>query len=259
MISSLAEIWRFRQLLRSLTVRNLKVKYQRSVLGFIWTLLNPLFTVALLVLVFGWLVRIPVNSYWAFLLSGYFVWNFVLQTLLGATWVLAEHSGLRRSVAFPSEVLILAATGSRLVEYAVETGVALVLLAAFHHHSVPSAWLFLPLLVVLQVLVTLGLVLPISALALFYTDLQHAMPVVTTMLFYVSPVFYPAELVPEAARTVYFLNPFAGLLTLFHVVLYEGRVPPPSLVAIVASVAVLLASLGYGVFSRYKPYLAEIA
>ena len=54
------------------------------------------------------------------------------------------------------------------------------------------------------------------------------MPVVTTMLFYVSPVFYPAELVPEAARTVYFLNPFAGLLTLFHVVLYEGRVPPPS-------------------------------
>lgn len=259
MISSLVEIWRFRQLLRSLTVRNLKVKYQRSVLGFVWTLLNPLFTVALLVLVFGWMVRIPVESYWAFLLSGYFVWNFVLQTLLGATWVLAEHSGLRRSVAFPGEILILAAAASRLVEYAVEMGVALVLLAAFHHHSVPAAWLFLPVLVVLQVLVTLGLVLPISALALFYNDLQHAMPVVTAMLFYVSPVFYPADLVPEVARTLYFLNPFAGLLTLFHVVLYEGRVPPASLVALVALAAVLLLSLGYGVFSRYKPYLAEIA
>ncbi|HZN96516.1 MAG TPA: hypothetical protein VFB61_02195, partial [Gemmatimonadales bacterium] len=79
--SRLGRLWRFRELLRSLVIRNLKVKYQRSLLGFVWTMLNPLLTVGILVLVFSHVVRIPLPDYWAFVLSGYFVWNCVLQTL----------------------------------------------------------------------------------------------------------------------------------------------------------------------------------
>ena len=88
----LRRVWRYRELLHSLVVRNLKVKYQRSLLGFVWTLVNPLLTVAILVVVFSHVVRIQVPHYWAFLLSGYFVWNFMLQTLNTGTWIFAEHS-----------------------------------------------------------------------------------------------------------------------------------------------------------------------
>jgi len=108
-------VWRYRELLHSLVVRNLKVKYQRSLLGFVWTLVNPLFTVAVLGVVFSHVVRIPLPHYWAFLLSGYFVWNFMLQTLNTGTYIFAEHSRLTRSVAFPSEILVFGAAGSRLI------------------------------------------------------------------------------------------------------------------------------------------------
>lgn len=252
------ELWRYREMLRNLAVRNLKVKYQRSVLGFVWTLLNPLLTVGILIAIFTTVVRIPIPHYWAFLLSGYFVWNFVQQMLSTGTYVIAEHGPLRRSVAFPSEVLVLGATLSRLVEFGVEMLLALVVLVAFHHGGVPASFVVLPVLLVLQVLLALGLVLPVAALAVFYHDVQHAIPAVLLTLFYVSPVFYPAQLVPEAVRHLYFLNPVAGLLTLYHTVLYEAAFPSPGALAATAAVCAGIFAGGYAVFSRYKAVFAEV-
>jgi lipopolysaccharide transport system permease protein len=253
-----AEVWQARELLRSLAARNLKVKYQRSALGFLWTLLNPLLTLSVLSAVFTHVVKIKVPDYWAFLLSGYFVWNYLLQMLSTATYVLAEHAGLRRSVAFPSEVLVLSAAASRLVEFVVELALVLAVLLALHHQGLPASFALLPLLVALQILLSLGLVMPLAILSVFYNDVQHAMPVVLMVLFYASPVFYPARLVPEGVRRLYLLNPIAGLLTLYHEVLYEGRFPSAILLAGVTGASVLLFFTGYAIFNRYKTVLAEI-
>jgi lipopolysaccharide transport system permease protein len=256
--STLREVWRYRELLRGLIVRNLKVKYQRSMLGFIWTLLNPLLTIAVLTVVFTYFIKIRVDHYWAFVFSGYFVWNFMLQMLSSATYILAEHAPLRRSVAFPSEVLVLATAASRLVEFAVEMVIAVLLLIVLHHGDVPPSFVLLPLLIAIQVLLAIGLALPISTLSVFYSDVQHAMPILLLMLFYLSPVFYPASLVPDSLRPFYFLNPVAGLLTLFHDVLYAGQWPSFSMLAGVTSAALGLCVIGYLIFNRYKVLFAEI-
>lgn len=256
--TSWTEVWRARDLLRSLAARNLKVKYQRSALGFLWTLLNPLLTLAVLTAVFTHVVKVQVPDYWAFLLSGYFVWSYLLQMLSTATYTLAEHAGLRRSVAFPSEVLVLSAAASRLVEFAIELALVLTALLVLHHSTVPASFSLLPLLVVLQVLLALGLALSLSVLAAFYNDVQHALPVFLMVLFYASPVFYPARLVPPGIRQIYLLNPIAGLLTLYQEVLYEGRFPSLTLLGGVTAASVLLFILGYAVFNRYKAILAEI-
>jgi lipopolysaccharide transport system permease protein len=256
--SRLRDVWRYRELLRSLVVRNLKVKYQRSMLGFVWTLLNPLLTIAVLTMVFTYVIKIRVPEYWAFVFSGYFVWNFILQMLSSATYILAEHASLRRSVAFPSEVLIIATAASRLVEFAVEMAIAVLLLILFHHHGVPSSFLLLPWLIVVQVLLAAGLAMPIATLAVFYSDVQHAIPIVLLMLFYLSPVFYPATLVPDSIRPLYFLNPIAGLLTLYHDALYSGHWPSGALLAGVSLAAVGLCAVGYAIFNRYKGLFAEI-
>lgn len=253
-----SELWRYRELLRRLTLRNLKVKYQRSALGFAWTLLNPLLTVGVLVAVFSHIVRIDVADYWAFLLSGYFVWNFLAQMLNTGSYVFAEHAALRRSVAFPGEILILGAAASRLVEFAVELAIALAALVLLHHHGVPASFALLPLLVVLQLLLALGLVMPLATLAVFYTDVQHALPIVLMLLFYLSPVFYPATLVPEGFQAIYLLNPIASLLTLYHAVLYDGQFPPAMLLAGTTAAALGLFLLGYALFRRYQPVLAEL-
>jgi lipopolysaccharide transport system permease protein len=254
----LRRLWRFRELLRGLIIRNLKVKYQRSLLGFVWTLLNPLLTVAILVLVFSHVVRIPLPDYWAFVLSGYFVWNCLLQTLNTGTYIFAEHSRLTRSVAFPSEILVFGAVGSRLLEFLAEIALIMVMLAAFHHGHVPASFALLPVLLVIQVLLVIGLALPIATLSVFYYDVQHALPIALTTLFYLSPVFYPAEMVPEAARHFYFLNPVAGLLTLYHEILYSGQMPPLSLLYGMIVAAVAIYAIGYAIFNRYASVFAEI-
>jgi ABC-type polysaccharide/polyol phosphate export permease len=256
--SRLAHVWRSRELLRELVIRNLKVKYQRSLLGVVWTFLNPLMTVGILVLVFSHVVRIPLTHYWAFVLSGYFVWNCILQTLNTGTYIFAEHSRLTRSVAFPSEILVFGAVGSRLLEFLAEMTLVLILLIAFHHDRVPASFALFPLALVIQLLLVIGLALPIATLSVFYYDVQHALPIALTTRFYLSPVFYPAQMVPEAARPLYFLNPLAGLLTLYHEILYAGRMPSLTLLFGMMTGALLIYLIGYAIFSRYADVFPEI-
>jgi lipopolysaccharide transport system permease protein len=252
------QVWRYRELLRGLIIRNLKVKYQRSLLGFVWTLVNPLLTVAILAVVFSHVVRIRLPDYWAFLLSGYFVWNFTLQTLNTGTWIFAEHSRLTRSVAFPSEILVFSAAGSRLIEFAAEISLVLLALAVMHHHGVPASYALVPLLVLIQVVLAIGLALPIATLSVFYHDVYHALPIALASLFYLSPVFYPASMVPASVRTLYFANPMAGLLTLYHDVVYAGHMPSVALLGGTLLQAVLVFVLGYGIFHRYSSVFAEV-
>jgi len=129
----------------------------------------------------------------------------------------------------------------------------------FHLKTVPPAFLLLPVLIVLQVLIAVGLSMIVATLAVFYRDAEHALPVVFLVLFYLSPVFYPASLVPAFARVFYLANPIAGLLTLYHAVLYRGELPPADLVTWVAVAAVGLYALGYAVFNRGKAASVEIA
>lgn len=252
------QVWRFRELLRGLVVRNLKVKYQRSLLGFVWTLVNPLMTVSILVIVFSHVVRIRIPDYWAFLLSGYFAWNFMLQTLTTGTWIFAEHSRLTRSVAFPSEILVFSAAASRLLEFVAEISLVLAVLVLVHHHGVPASYVLLPLLILFQFVIAIGLLLPIATLSVFYHDVYHALPIALTSLFYLSPVFYPASMVPESARLVYFVNPIAGLLTLYHEVLYRGHWPSLTLFGATAVQAVIVYAIGYAIFHRYATVFAEV-
>lgn len=252
------EIWRFRELLRRLVVRNLKVRYQRSTLGFAWTLLNPLFTIVILVTVFGYIVRLEVPHYWAFLVSGYFAWVFVLHTLGNAAYIIPEHASVAKNVPVPGDLFVLGAVASRVIEFAAELLLVVVVLAVFHHHAVPASFVLLPVLVVLLVMLTLGLAMPAAALSVFFRDVQHALPVALTMLVYVSPVFYPATMVPKALAPLYLLNPLAGILTLFHTVLYEGRFPSIEHLGLVTLVSFLIYAAGYLTFRRCRDLFAEI-
>lgn len=251
-------IWRHRELLRSLVVRNFKLKYKRSVLGFLWTFLNPLFMVAVLVIVFTYVVRIPLPNYWAFLLSGYFVWSFIQQSVSLGTYIFVEHANLIRSIAFPKEALIIAAVLTRLLEYMAELFPVLIVLAVVHHQGVPASFCLVPLLILLQLLLAVGLVMPIATFSVFYNDVQHVLPVAFTAIFYISPVFYPVGLVPENLHSIYLSNPVAALLTLYHAVLYEGTIPSAALLGATVFVTAMIAVVGYVIFNRFKDVFAEI-
>lgn len=245
-------------LLRNLVARNLKVKYKRSFLGFLWTLLNPLGTTLTLIIVFGSVVRLDIEHYWAFLLSGFFVFNSVSAVVNGATYALPQHAAVIRSANVNSEVFVLSGVLARLLEFVIELTLVIIAIAVFHHRGIPPSFVLLPVLFLTHFLFIVGIVLPVATLGAFYDDLQHSLPVVFTILFYISPVFYPATLVPTKLAALYALNPLASLLGLYQRVLYEGRFPTFDQATGILLFACIACILGGLVFRRFRPAFAEV-
>lgn len=245
-------------LLRNLVARNLTVKYKRSFLGFFWTLLNPLGTTLTLIIVFGSVVRLNIDHYWAFLLSGFFVFSSVSAVVNGATYALPQHAAVIRAANVNSEVFVLSGVLARLLEFVVELALVVVAIAVFHHHGVPPSFLLLPVLFLTHFLFVVGIVLPVATLGAFYDDLQHSLPVVFTILFYISPVFYPAALVPAKLATLYELNPLASLLGLYQRVLYEGQFPTFDQATGMVLFACVACIVGGLVFRRFRPVFPEV-
>ena len=252
------EVWRHRELLARLVSRNLKMRYQRSVLGFLWALLNPLVTILILVAVFRYVIRIGVDDYWAFLVSGYFVWVFVQHAVATSAGVIGDHSYMTRSLAFPAEILVLSSVLARMVEFMAELALVVLVLAVFRHNGIPLSMLLLPVVVAITLVLAIGLAMPIAAGAVFFKDIEHAVPVALMMLGYLSPVFYPMSLVPDRFRTIYLLNPVAALLTLYHEILYEGRFPSLALLSGSAAMSVVICAAGVVLFRRQRRLFAEI-
>lgn len=254
----LRDLWNHRELLLALIERNLKTRYQRSVLGAVWTLLNPLLTGAVLVAVFSVILRVEAPQYWALLISGYFPWVFTLNTLgIGASLV-SSHAYMTRSVPFPPELLVVSAIASRFVEFAIEMLLVVVVLATARHDGLTVGLWSLPAIMVIHLLITAGVVFPIAALGVFFEDVQHAVPVALTMLTLVTPVYYPMSYVPTSWQPILSLNPFAGLLTLYHVALYEGRLPSMTELLAPSITAVVVFSVGLMLFRWKRAYYAEV-
>lgn len=258
-LGHLRELWAYRELVAGLVSRNLKVKYHDSILGFLWTLLNPLMTVLVLTIVFSRIVRLDVDQYWAFLLSGYFVWHFITQSISAATFLLVEHSEMSRSIAYPQEAPILAAAISRLIEFALEMVLILLTLLIFRHHGhVPIGFLAVPWLVVIVFVMVLAVMLPLATLSVYYRDVYHGLPLVLTMFFYITPVFYPAAFVTGPLRVVYFCNPLVFLINAFHEACYEGVFPSLWVLGGLTAGGLVALLLGYMFFNHFKASYAEI-
>ena len=256
---TIREIWQFRELLMSLVARDLKVKYQRSALGLLWTLLNPLLMVLVFIAVFTSVLRIRVDGFWAFLISGIFTWQFVSTAITRATSILRGHAALRRSVAFPSVIVVLSSLLALLVEFLIEIAIVIFAIFVFYHHAVPATVIMLPWIIFLQFLLTAGLTFPLSVISVMYYDVEHAMPAITRLLFFLSPVFYPVSMIPETLRGYYYLNPFVGLLELFHLTLYEGIWPSWQLLGAVSATSIVIFLVGFWIFRRFENVCVEIA
>jgi ABC-type polysaccharide/polyol phosphate export permease len=247
-----------RDLLRALVARNLRIRYQRSTLGLAWSLLNPGLTIVVIAVVFQSIVRIGVEDYWMFLLSGYFAWVFLQHTVTASTSAFTEHASMLRTLAVPPEILVVGVVVSRFVEFLVELALVAVVLAVVRHGTIPVSFLALPLASVLLLTMVLALSLPVAAGAVFFRDIAFALPVALTLIGYLSPVYYPISLVPPDWVRLFELNPLARLFTLFHTILYQGAAPAPGDWAVVTAYGVILLGLGYAAFRWRRRLIPEV-
>jgi len=268
MIRRLRELYRYRDLLRNLVIRDLKVRYKNSILGVLWSLLNPLLMTLVFTIVFTVLVPSRVEKFPVFFMSGFLPWAFFASSVSTATGSIVSNSGLIKKVYFPREILPIADVLSNLVHLLVAFIVLFVMIPIFGVRLTPSA-LLLPLIILAEVMFITGIAFLLATMNVFYRDTQHIWSIVLQMWFFLTPIFYPITAMPQdkviLGVTVNIqlwarrLNPMASLIASYQDVLYWGA--PTGWDFFLRTFATCLVTLliGYAVFSHYSHRFGEEA
>jgi lipopolysaccharide transport system permease protein len=241
---NLGDLWVYRELLYFLIWRDLKVRYKQAVLGIAWVVMQPLLTTLIFTIFLGRLARIPSGAvpYSLFAYSGLLLWTFFASSVTYGSNSLVGSSQLITKVYFPRMLVPCAAIGARVLDLAI----AFVILAGLMlYHRIALTWgmLMVPLFVGLLVLLALGLGMWASALNVKYRDIGIALPVVVQLWMFVSPIVYPASLVPARWQLLYSLNPLVGIIEGFRSALFGAEFYWPAIgISAVITLAVLFSS-----------------
>jgi len=249
--------WRHHlELIAALVGKEFRIRYRSSLLGVLWSLLNPVCFALVLYAAFRPVLHVPTDDYVAFLLAGLFPWQWFANTVSSAPAVYLGNATLVKRTALPRMLLPIASATNHLVHFGVALGVALPALMLTGHRPA-AVWLAgIPLLLLLQGAVCLGLALTLSALNVVLRDLEHLTLVILNLLFFMTPTLYPEEMVPEQLRAVFAVNPMYHLVPLWRHLVLDGRLDGPALAGAAAcAVAALL--LGLAVHRRLEARLAE--
>jgi len=252
LVDEVRELARFSHLLANLVQRDLTVRYKRSVLGFLWTMLNPLLLMIILSVVFSSIFRFAIAHYQVYFLAAYLPWTFFAQTTTGAMSSLAWNGSLMKRVRVPKPIFAISTVVSGLANLGLSCLPLLVIMLAVGAPLRP-ALLFLPVGFGILALFVLGTSLALSAVAVYFDDVAQMYQVALLGLMYLTPIFYPISIVPESYRWLIRLNPLVYFLELARAPIYDGRLPlAHDLVIALACAAVALVA-GTAVFRRLAP------
>lgn len=244
-------LYRYRDLLMTLVARELTVRYKRSVIGFLWTMLQPMLTMVVLHFVFSSIFRFEVANYPVYVLAGVLFWNFFSQSIISSMNSLRGNAGLLKKLPVPHAVFPVATVIAGVVNLLLAMVPLLVILfVTSHPHRLPPSLLFLPVAILIATVFTLGAGLLLSPLAVFFYDVVEVVGVVMMLAMYATPIFYPLKIVPEQYRWVVRFNPVRSILEVFRDPIYFQKVPPLTHLSVAALVAVIALALGYWSFRR---------
>ena len=255
-VAYIRKIIHFFDLLRVLVDRDMKLLYKRSSLGIAWTLISPLLQLAVFSFVFRSVIPIIVSKFSSFAFSGLLIWTWTQTALFKATALITNNRALIRQPNFPTEILPLVTTTTGLIHFLLALPVLIMFLAV---DGVRPSYvlLFLPLLMFIQFILTVSFAYPLAALNVTFRDTQHTLWVLLQMFFYLTPIFYDINSVPEAYRAFYQLNPMVPLMQAYRDVLLRGIQPDWLALLILSGVVAVLFPIGLGIFRHQSDRFVE--
>ena len=257
MVSQAVELVRYRSLVTNLVAKDLKVRYKSSVLGFFWSLLNPLLMMLVFTFVFTQLLDVTIVHFPVFVLIGLLSWNWTATSVTEGTTALVDNASLINKVYFPRMLLPISVVASNMANYVLALPVILLAMALARMEFTP--WLlYLPVIVLVQATFLVGLVLILSAVHIYLRDTTVLVGVGVTAWFFMTPIFYRVEDVrPDMVSWWYWLNPMASIIAELHTILYHGGVPDPLFMARTFATALVLLVIGFLLFIRVSRHLGE--
>ncbi len=257
MLKDLAEIIRYRELTSNLVSRDLKVKYKSSVLGFLWSLLNPLLMMMVYTVAFRYILEFGEKDFAFYFIVAFLPWNFFAMSVAFSVSTVVDNGNLLKKVYFPREILPLSVVLSSLVQFLL-TGIVLVPAFIYFHHGIGLSILFLPIVILFHVIFTLGVALILSTLYVYFRDTRHFVEILLNIWFWVTPIIYRMDSIRhDSIRDLLSLNPMTQIIVAYRDILYRAQMPEPAAMAEILVVSVLTLFVGQVIFARYKWRFAE--
>ncbi len=252
-----AELWRFRALIQALVQRHIATRYRGSLLGFLWSFLNPLCLMGVYTLVFSYYMRFDGGKHYHLLVfAGLLPWIWTSSALSEGTSALVSSGHLITKSMFPAHILPFVSVTSAMIHFVLALPMLIIFMLSAGM-AIPATWFLVPVFILLQFIILNGAVLALSALNVFYRDVQHLVGNMLTFLFFLCPVVYPASAVPARFRFLLDANPFAVLTECYQKILIDGVVPGGLAFVSLILVAALSMGIGLCVHSYFRERFAE--
>lgn len=256
-MSKIKELYQYRQMLISLVQKDLRGRYKASVLGFLWTFINPLLQLVIYTIVFSVIMRAGIEDFYMFLFVALVPWIFFSSSLVGGSMAIVTGQDLVKKIYFPRIILPISYVISCFVNMLFSFIVifAVIIIAGFGINF--YALLFLPIVMIVELLLAMGIALITSACTVYFRDLEHILGLVSMMWMYLSPVVYPMDWVPERLVFVFNLNPMSPVITAYRDILYYKKTPDVSTLAIAIVLGLVFIVLGSYIFDKLQKGFVE--
>ena len=254
---TLTGLRRYRHLLRNLVLKDLKLKYRGSVIGFAWSLANPLLMAVIYTIAFRHILRMRSEGFVFYMMLGLLAWTFFANSLAMSTGSIADNGGLVMSVWFPRAILPIATVLFNLAQYILTVLVFLPLMLVYYQVPFAAPMLLFPVFVALQALFTIGVALILATGTAFYRDVRHLVDVALMVLFWATPIVYTLQDLSGRMYAVILFSPLSAYVTAYHSIFYERQWPEPAIWAIAVTYAAASLAMGLWLVVRYEDSFAE--
>ena len=253
----LKELYDYREMIFSLVRKDLRGRYKGSVLGFLWTFINPLLQLMVFTLVFSVIMRAGYDQYYLFLFVALVPWMFFASSVQDGSTAILREKDMIKKIYFPREVMPIATVTSGFVNMLLTFIVIFIVLIISGKGLNPLALLCLPFVMIVEYILCLGIALIVAALTVYFRDLQYILGILTMAMQYMTPVMYGSEMVPDWALPIFKANPMTPITEMYRQILYYKCVPEMLSLLYVLAIGVVFIVIGFFCFNKLKKGFAE--
>lgn len=253
----LQEIFDYREMIFSLIKRDLRGRYKGSALGFLWTFLNPLFQLVVYTVVFSIIMRMNYDKYYLFLFVALIPWIFFSTSVTGGANCIWTQKDMVNKIYFPREVLPIAYVTCQLVNMLLSFVVVIAVIVITGHGVNFMAFLYLPIIILVEYLLALGLTFIVSAVTVFLRDVEYVLGIIMMAWQFLSPVMYGVDMIPEEMLPIFAINPMTAILVAYRDVFYYKQIPQLNTLLQATFLGIVFLVIGVIVFEKLKKHFSE--
>lgn len=257
MLLMFCNIYRYREMLINMVRRELRGKYKGSILGFLWTFINPLLQLVVYTIVFSNIMRMGVSNYEIFLFVALIPWMFFSTSVLSGAGSIIYNQSLVTKIYFPREILPLSVVTSNFINMIYCSVIVLAVVLFYHMNLNLEVWFMLPVIAFIEYILVIGIVLIVSALTVYFRDLEHILGIIIMGWQFLTPVMYPESFVPSQYQAILYLNPMTPIIISFRDVLYYGKMPVVENLVYAFLWSLIIFICGFLLFGKLQKDFAE--